>query len=140
MMKSIKILFLALSTLTPLAAQADSLELKIQVIKSAKGKVRIAVYDNESAYTEDGKPVAVAELKAQTPSIYFKTELPPGLYAVKLMHDIDDNKKLNVNLVGIPKEPYGFSNNTTGRFGPPKWKAASFKLEGNTNLTIDLKH
>ena len=64
--------------------------------------------------------------------------LEPGQYAVSVFQDIDGSKKINKNLVGMPKEPYGFSG---------KWKsgAASFKdalieLEsGGSELTINMK-
>ena len=40
----------------------------------------------------------------------------------------NENKKIDTNFLGIPKEPYGFSNQKKGRFGPPKFKEVVFKL------------
>jgi uncharacterized protein (DUF2141 family) len=37
--------------------------------------------------------------------------LPPGQYAVQVMHDENDNGKFDTNFVGLPIEGYGFSNN-----------------------------
>ena len=37
--------------------------------------------------------------------------VPAGNYAVLLTHDENDNGKLDTNLVGMPVEGYGFSNN-----------------------------
>ncbi len=47
--------------------------------------------------------------------------LQPGTYAVRLMHDENDNGKLDRNLVGMPTEGYGFSNN------PRVMRAATFE-------------
>jgi Uncharacterized protein conserved in bacteria (DUF2141) len=34
--------------------------------------------------------------------------------------------------LGIPLEPYGFSNNVRITFGPPKWEEAKFTVKGST--------
>jgi len=53
--------------------------------------------------------------------------LPPGIYAVSVIHDANDNKKLDTNFLGVPREGYGFSNNAKGTFGPPPFKRAAFR-------------
>ena len=44
------------------------------------------------------------------------------------MHDENGNGELDANFVGIPKEPWGFSNNAKGKFGPPKWEDVQFSI------------
>jgi uncharacterized protein (DUF2141 family) len=39
------------------------------------------------------------------------TDLPPGDYGVAVIHDENSNHKLDRNLIGIPKEGFGFANN-----------------------------
>ena len=41
---------------------------------------------------------------------------------------LNNNNKLDTNLFGIPKEPYGFSNNARSKWGPPKYEIAKFEL------------
>jgi uncharacterized protein (DUF2141 family) len=53
------------------------------------------------------------------------------------VHDENDNKKMDTNFIGIPKEDFGCSNNATGFMGPPKYEDAKFMLE--ENKTIDIK-
>ena len=60
-------------------------------------------------------------------------DLSLGSYAVKVFHDVDDNSILDTNWMGIPKEPYGFSNDAMGTFGPPSFEQASFKVGAGTN-------
>ena len=55
--------------------------------------------------------------------------LPEGEYAVSVFHDLNSNGKLDSNAVGMPTEPYGFSNNAAGNFGPPSFDAAKIKLD-----------
>jgi uncharacterized protein (DUF2141 family) len=51
------------------------------------------------------------------------------------------NGKLDTNMLGIPTEGYGFSNDVTGLFGAPAFSAASFAYDGRTlALTISLHY
>jgi uncharacterized protein (DUF2141 family) len=60
--------------------------------------------------------------------------LKPGKYAFKYFHDENNNEKLDLNWVRIPKEGYGFSNNAKGSFGPPSFEKTIFVLKENTTL------
>ena len=68
----------------------------------------------------------------------FSLTLPAGSYGARIMHDINDNGELDANFVGIPSEPWGFSNNATGSFGPPKWQDVQFELSGDAEQNIRL--
>ena len=64
-----------------------------------------------------------------------------GRYAIRLFHDRDDDGELDTDLLGIPSEPYGFSNNAPARFGPPDFEAAAFEIPaGGTSHTIALQN
>lgn len=69
------------------------------------------------------------------------TDLPPGIYAVTVYEDLNSNHKLDHNLIGVPREPVGVSNNPSARFGPPHFDEGSFQL-GDTaqTITITLVH
>lgn len=63
-----------------------------------------------------------------------------GEYAVAVFADMNGNGVLDSNFVGIPKEPVGVSRDAKGRFGPPKFADAAFKVgEGVTTQTITIK-
>ena len=51
-----------------------------------------------------------------------------GEYAVKLYHDVNGDGEMNTNPFGMPVEPFAFSNDAKGRFGPAKWDAAKFTV------------
>jgi uncharacterized protein (DUF2141 family) len=51
-----------------------------------------------------------------------------GSYAIKVFHDENINGELDSNFLGIPTEDYGFSNDASGWFGPPRWEKAMFLL------------
>jgi uncharacterized protein (DUF2141 family) len=52
--------------------------------------------------------------------------VPYGEYAVAAFLDMNGNGKQDRNFLGIPKEPYGFSNDARGTVGPAKWRDAKF--------------
>ena len=68
-------------------------------------------------------------------------DIPPGTYALAIVHDENMNGKLDTNLLGIPKEGYGFSNDAKALLGAPSFSAASFPFDGqNLELTISLNY
>lgn len=68
-------------------------------------------------------------------------DIPPGTYAIAVIHDENMNGKLDSSWLGIPKEGYGFSNNAKGVVGAPLFSAASFPYDGqNVDLTISLHY
>lgn len=90
-----------------------------------KGEIRIAMFDSEQKYPED--PVHAIVLPVERKEVeWVVNDLPYGEYAIAVYHDKNKNGELDSNLLGIPKEDYGFSNNARGRFGPASWKDAKF--------------
>jgi len=68
-------------------------------------------------------------------------DIPPGNYAMAVVHDENMNGKLDANWVGIPTEGYGFSNNAKALLGAPSFSAASFRYEGQSiNMTMRLNY
>ena len=54
--------------------------------------------------------------------------LPPGSYALSVLQDLNGNRKLDTNFIGIPTEPSGSSNDAPARFSAPKFKDALFTV------------
>jgi len=86
-------------------------------------------------------PLAKAAAKADGPTALCVFEnIPPGVYGVSAFHDKNDNGKLDTNLLSIPSEDYGASNNARGSFGPPSFEDAKFAYRGGrVRLEANLK-
>lgn len=84
-----------------------------------------------------GKEVSV---NAGTMTIVFEN-VPEGMYAVAVFQDIDANKDLKTNFVGLPQEPIGFSQDARISFGPPSFEDAKFEVQAGqqTKLKITLR-
>ena len=74
---------------------------------------------------------------------YLFTCTPPyaeymGGSIIKLFLDLNGNGEMDTNFLGIPKEPFGFSNNAKGKLGPPSFDAAAFQVREATEIAIKL--
>ena len=94
-------------------ASAATLTVKITGISKAVGKMAVQLVASQDAY--DGKAKASAaqmlSVSSTEPMTMTFPDLAPGTYAVMVMQDENGNGKLDSNMLGIPKEGYGFSNN-----------------------------
>lgn len=116
------------------------LRIELNEIRQEKGSVRIALFDTPEGYLMH--PVDSLSVAADADQLFMEfANLAPGRYAFALFHDLNDNGKLDRNWLGIPSEPFAFSNNAMGRFSEPNWEQACFELkEGRETHRICLKH
>ena len=113
-----------------------SIEIK-GVNHSKKGEVRIGIF-NEKGFLDNTKVITGKIVKVSSSTININFDLPDGAYAVAVIHDIDKNGKLSTNMFGYPTEPYAFSRNAKGNFGPPTFKDASIQLNSDKKISISL--
>ncbi|NKB77634.1 MAG: DUF2141 domain-containing protein [Gammaproteobacteria bacterium] len=135
----------ALCSVLALSSQsAFSGELCISIgdIKSNEGTMMVAIVDNETSFKESKPSVASMLLPTHSEAISACVKsLVDGEYAIRVMQDLNNNGEMDTNLVGMPNEPWGTSNNATGSFGPPAWEDAKFELSaGGATQTITLNH
>jgi uncharacterized protein (DUF2141 family) len=113
-------------------------ELTIRGIENVQGSVLVAVYNSEETFMK--KRLASKKVKVSDNEVTLTFEdVSSGDYAITTFHDENDNNKLDTNFLGIPNEPYGFSNDARGSFGPPSFEKAKVKVDGNKKLVINLK-
>ena len=126
----------------PVASALPSVKLIVQVsgIKE-KGTIRIAVFDQPDGFPDANAAVRLATAKAREDGVTVAIEkMMPGTYAIAAFHDLDEDGILSTNLVGIPTEPYGFSGDSRGRFGPPSFSDVAFELSvEDGNITVILE-
>jgi uncharacterized protein (DUF2141 family) len=123
-------------------AQAEVITVNVTQIDFKKGgKVKIGIF-NSNGFPVVGKEVFGSDLEAKNSSvsIVFK-DIPTGKFAIAVFQDVNSDGILNLNFLGIPKEPYGFSTNKFGKFGPPDFEDVSFEVKENNpiSLTINLE-
>lgn len=114
--------------------ELSSFELTIEGISKVEGEIRIAVFNSEDSYNEKEDPIHAVVLPVEGGTLIWDEEkLPYGDYAIAVYHDKNTNGELDSNILGIPKEAYGFSNNARGRFGPASWEDAHFTISSESH-------
>jgi uncharacterized protein (DUF2141 family) len=65
----------------------------------------------------------------------------PGVYAVAVYHDENDDHDFNRNALGMPIEGYGFSNDAPATLGLPDFDQVRFTLPpGESRLLVRLRY
>ena len=102
----------AVLSLIAVAVQAGELAVTITDIRESQGLLMVSVVNTDAAWNNQAKPVVAQKIAAIKGEMTLDfPDLPPGKYAVQVMHDENGNNKLDANFLGIPSEGYGFSNN-----------------------------
>ncbi len=124
-------------------AKADTGTLLILVkgFKSVEGQLMVALYNTSDEFlVKDPYKGSITPISANEELVKFEN-LPYGDYAVAAIHDMNKDGKLDKNILGIPTEGYGFSNNVIDKYGPPTFLQASFVFAGRDEAkVIDLEY
>jgi uncharacterized protein (DUF2141 family) len=139
-MKSFFYLIIILIINTSFIATSEG-ELVVEVTGldvSKKGNLRIGVFKKNGF--PDADKVHLGKIIPVTSSTMRVTisKLEIGTYGIAVLQDQDKNGKMTTNLVGYPVEPYGFSNNKFGKFGPPDFNDVSFSLKSGQSLFLKI--
>jgi len=127
-------LFFTLIIFSNFSVFAGTGKLKIEIIgiRSTKGKVLVNLFSTAKGFPTNPKyayRTAELDIREGGKAYVEFTDLPYGDYAVAVLHDENDNKKMDYNFVGMPKEGYCFSNNYRPTFKNPSFRQAGFFLE-----------
>lgn len=122
------------------SASAGDLQIDLQGIRTHTGTVRLALVDSAAGWDGKAAPVQGQTLVpvADAARVVFRN-LPAGDYAVLVTHDENDNGKLDTNVVGIPVEGYGFSNNPQVQRKPTFDEARVHVPANGASITIALR-
>lgn len=118
--------------------QTGQLQVTIVGLDNDEGKVMVGLFASKEGYASGKDPFrgCAAEIRGRKAECTF-AGIPYGTYAIKAFHDKNGNGKLDMNFMGIPNEPYGFSNNAREEFGPAKWDDAKFTVNAK-NLSMEI--
>lgn len=122
----------------PLSAQqqnehqqdADGCTLRIHVdgLRDSKGVVGTVLFKSPAGWPENihkayrTGPTPIAQDARDATVVW--NNLPSGDYAVAAIHDENKNAHLDRNMIGIPKEGFGFANNPRIMLSAPAFNAA----------------
>lgn len=123
-------------------AEPQEIRITVTGVSKQKGEILAALYSHGDGFPGDAsKAFRTAKASAQNGQAQLLFEkVPAGTYAIALFHDANGDGVLNTNLMGIPKEGYGVSNNVKNLFSGPTYKQAAFRHQATTQLTIQVRY
>ncbi|MEH2379360.1 MAG: DUF2141 domain-containing protein [Nostoc sp.] len=119
------------------------LTIEIDGLKNKEGQVCTSLFASSQGFPSDRDRALQKQCRKITdiPLTITFENLKAGSYAVAVFHDQNNDRTLNSNSFGIPKEGFGFSTNPEIRTRAPKFSEAAFLVAGpNTNIQIQLKY
>ena len=107
----------------------------IENVLSDEGTLLVSLHTKDTFMKGPGI-IDLAE-KAQKGAVTLTFEdVMPGTYAIMAMHDANDNKRMDYQDNGMPKESYGMSGNDM-TMGPPTFDSAKFEVtDQNLEFTV----
>ena len=113
-------------------------------IHNSVGTVACALFESPAGFPNDylrnATNIMVIKVRHTQARCDFE-DMPPGHYALAIIHDENMNGKLDTGALGVPLEGYGFSNNAHALLGPPSFAAAGFAYDGQAlEITISLRY
>jgi uncharacterized protein (DUF2141 family) len=124
----------ALSCLLTVPAVAATVEVHVTGVAAGKGKVNVAVCD-QARFLKQCVYSGSAPAREGDNTIAVRG-VPAGSWAVLAYQDENENDELDRNLIGIPRENYGFSRDARGKFGPPSFEDAAIAVREDGAATV----
>ena len=80
----------------------------------------------------------VAPIGEQSETKLVFTNLDAGTYGIAVFQDLNTNEVLDKTSLGVPTEPYGFSNNARNRFRTPDFSEFAFDV-GAAPVSLEIQ-
>lgn len=111
--------------------EKGQLTVTVKGVSRGKGPVRVALFDSDRGFPDQKFAMRTQDIAAEGETVEFTfSDLKCDTVAVGVYQDLDENSQLTRGAFSIPKEPYGFSRNARGTFGPPAFTEAEVRLSG----------
>jgi len=123
------------------AAPASATEVVVNVsgVRNSTGQVGCALHASSSGFPTGTTGIAARFVKASPGSVVCRfTGVKPGTYAVAVAHDENSNRKTDANMLGIPTEAWGVSNNVRPSLRAPTFREAQFDVPAS-GATISVR-
>jgi uncharacterized protein (DUF2141 family) len=126
------------------SSSCPGIHINILDIRNSRGTLACALFQSSAGFPKEylrhATSVMAVEIRDTQAGCEF-VGIPPGTYALAVVHDENRNGKLDTNWLGVPTEGYGFSSDAKATLRAPSFSAASFRYDGGIlDLTISLHY
>ncbi len=120
-------------------ADQGRIEATVSGVSNAQGLVGCALFSSRTGFPLESKKHAQTTVRVPatggTANCVFES-VTPGEYAVAVVHDTNGNEVADTNLLGMPTEGVGVSNNVMPRMSAPTFEAARFTVAGGQTVKL----
>ncbi|MFT5437049.1 MAG: hypothetical protein ACI840_001701 [Ulvibacter sp.] len=116
----------------------NTIEVSMSGFDNNDGTAMIALYDSAESFLEKRLLGKISKIENNEAKVIF-SDVPDGIYAISVVHDEDENGRLNMVMGFYPSEASGASNNAPANFGPPKWEDAKFGVKNGQLVKQNIK-
>jgi uncharacterized protein (DUF2141 family) len=123
-----------------LAPGASNLAVRVERVKAGMGPVLCDLFNAADGFPGPS-PIIGGSLQfaASAEPVCTFTGLPAGEYAVSVMQDENANGTLDSNVLGVPLEGFGASNNVLPATSAPRWSDSRLSIDGAAPLSITVR-
>ena len=126
------------------SSSCPGIHIKILNIRNSTGTIACALFESPDGFPTEYLRYATSMMAIEIRDTQARCDfvaIPPGTYALAVIHDENRNGKLDTNWLGVPTEGYGFSSDAKATLTAPSFSAAKFPHDGGIlDLTISLHY
>lgn len=128
MKKIILVLVVSIFTFTVQSQDAEgvTITLIVENVLNDNGYILAGLHSKDTFMKSEGLQNVKEKAHVGEMSITFKN-VKPGTFAIMVLHDANDNNRMDFEANGMPKENYGMSQNPM-LMGPPSFTDAQFEV------------
>jgi uncharacterized protein (DUF2141 family) len=123
------------------ASQAADVVVRVSGLSEPLGQVGCSLFAGTAGFPMDNTSARNLWLPADAKGVTCRfNDVPEGTYAVSIGHDVNGNKRVDTNFIGLPTEQWGVSNNARPSLRAPRFDEAAFKVAPDAkDVVIDIK-
>ena len=130
---------------TASASSGGRIEAAVSGVSNAPGMVGCALFSSAAGFPLESDRPSVKIMRvapAGGAAMCVFENVPPGVYAMAVVHDTNGNGRADTNFLGMPTEGVGVSNNVMPRMSSPTFDANKFSVAAGqvTRLAISLRY
>jgi uncharacterized protein (DUF2141 family) len=139
--RTAKGLFASLVAIAASTSSAAEVVIRITGLSEPLGQVGCSLFAGPAGFPKDSSGARQLWQAADAKGVTCRfNDVPEGTYAISIGHDVNGNKRVDTNFVGMPTEQWGASNNARPNMRTPRFDEAMFKVAADTKeVVIDIK-
>lgn len=135
--KTIALLLILL--LQQAAGAQGKISIDISNARNNKGICRVCLFNSEESFKQEKalRCVSVGLKDKKTSAVF--ADVPPGTYAIFVLHDANNNNRMDKNFLGIPSEGYGASRNNLPFAAAPSFNGNKFSVGAQSSVSLAIR-